>query len=75
MAKLNDVSSAYLLRTLTSNALVVRSIDLIFTRAVGVNGVTAFFRGLKLRIASSILFAVLARVRSKIARLFSVAFT
>ena len=41
-----------------SNALVVRSIDLIWTLLLGVMGEFACFNGLKFRIAEMILLAI-----------------
>lgn len=56
-----------------SNALVVLSIDLICTLAVGLIGELACFIGLKLSIAESILFAIDCRVRNKLPKQFNVA--
>jgi hypothetical protein len=61
--------------TFMSKALVVRSIDFMLTRRVGVAGELACLRGLKLRMAFRILFAIDWRDRIKIARQFKVALT
>lgn len=55
------------------NALVVRSIDLICTRALGVMGELACFIGLKFKIAEMILLAVDWRVRRSVPRQLRVA--
>lgn len=54
---------------------MVRSMDLIFTRIVGVIGEFACLRGLKLRIAFTILLEMDCRVRIMIGRQFNVALT
>lgn len=46
---------------LSSNALVVRSIDFIIILSVGVMGEFAAFKGLKFRMADIILFAMAGR--------------
>jgi hypothetical protein len=56
-------------------ARAVRSIDLIFTRMVGVMGEFPAFNGLKFRTDSRILFAIDGRVLIRIERQFKVAFT
>lgn len=58
-----------------SNALVVRSMDLICTLALGLMGELACFIGLKLRIAERILFVIDWRVRSRVPKQFKVAVT
>ena len=63
----------YLRRTFMSNALVVRSIDLIWTLALGVMGELACFIGLKLRIADMILLGMDWRVRRRVLRQLRVA--
>jgi hypothetical protein len=65
--------SAYRLFVLISSARVVRSIDLTITRSLGVIGEFACFRGLKFRIAESILFATAGRVLIKTDSPFNVA--
>lgn len=56
-----------------SNALVVRSIDLIWTRTLGVMGELACFIGLKFRTAEMILLAMDWRVRRRVPKQLSVA--
>ena len=68
-------TGGYLLFVFTSRALVVRSIDLIRTRILGVIGELACFKGLKLRIAERILFETAGRVRMRTAMPFKVAST
>lgn len=65
----------YLFIKLMSSALVVRSMDLIFTRIVGVIGAFACLSGLKLRIAFTILLEMDCRVRIMTGRQFNVALT
>ena len=59
----------------SSNALVVLSIDLICNSIFGVIGELARLRGLKLRMAETILLAMEGRVRIKVGRQFKVAVT
>ena len=56
-----------------SNALVVRSIDLIWTLVLEVMGALACFNGLKFRIAEMILWAMDGRVRRSVPRQLRVA--
>ena len=63
----------YLRRIFMSNALVVRSIDLIWTLLLGVMGEFACFNGLKFRIAEMILLAIDWRVRRSMLRQLRVA--
>ena len=56
-----------------SKALVVRSIDLIWTLVLGVMGELACFNGLKFRIAETILLAIDWRVRRRVPRQLRVA--
>lgn len=56
-----------------SNALVVLSIALIWTLALGLMGELACFIGLKLRMADRILFAIDWRARSRLPKQFRVA--
>ena len=67
--------AAHLFNMFMRTARAVRSIDLIFTRIVGVKGPFTVLTGLKFRIVSSILLAIDGRVRSMIAKQFNVAFT
>lgn len=68
-----DKTHAYLRRTFISNALVVRSIDLIWTLTLGVMGELACFIGLKVKIAEMILLAMDWRVRRSVPRQLRVA--
>lgn len=63
------------LLTLTSSDLVVLSIDFTMTRIFGVMGELACFKGLKFRMAETILFATAGRVRMRRERELSVAST
>lgn len=65
--------STYLRYMLRSNALVVRSIDLIWTLALGLIGEFACLNGLKVRIEGRILLAMDWRVRRSVPRQFRVA--
>ena len=56
-----------------SNALVVRSIDLIWTRTLGLMGELACFMGLKFRTAEMILLAMDWRVRRSVPKQLRVA--
>jgi len=56
-----------------SNALVVLSIDLIWTLALGLMGDLVCFIGLKLRMVERILFAIDGRVRSRLPKQLRVA--
>ena len=67
--------SAHRRYTLSSSALAVRSIDLIWTFSFAPIGEFACLSGLKFKIAERILLAIDWRVRSRIARQLSVAFT
>lgn len=58
-----------------SNALVVRSIDLIWTLTLAVMGELTCFIGLKFKIAEMILLAVDWRVRRSVPRQLRVALT
>jgi len=59
----------------TRSAFVVRSIDLIMTRVLGVTGVLASLSGLKLRTVLMILLEMEARVRIRVPSELSVAVT
>lgn len=61
--------------TLINNALVVRSIDFMFTRAAAPETPAACLKGLKFNMALMILFDIDWRDRIKMFRQFSVAFT
>lgn len=63
----------YLRSIFISSALVVRSIDLIWTLVFGVMGELACLNGLKFIIAEIILLAMDWRVRSRVPRQFRVA--
>lgn len=71
----NLMKDAHLFNTFIRTARAVRSIDFILTRIVGVKGPFPVLIGLKFRIVSSILLAIVDRVRSMIAKQFNVAFT
>ena len=58
----------YLRRTFISNALVVRSMDLIWTLALGLMGKSTCFIGLKFKTAEMILLAMDWRVRRSVPR-------
>lgn len=57
------------------NALVVRSMDLIWTLSLGVMGLLANFKGLKLRTVERILLAIDWRDRTRPPRQLRVALT
>ena len=57
------------------NALVVRSMDLIWTLDLGVKGLLPCFRGLKFRTVDTILLAMDCRTRTSTPRQFRVALT
>ena len=65
----------YRRRTFESKDLVVLSMDLICTLALGVIGELICFKGLKLRMAEMILLDMLERVRIVIPKQFRVALT
>jgi hypothetical protein len=66
---------AYLRYIFMSSALVVRSMDLIWTLAFGVMGEFTCLSGLKFKIADMILLEMDWRVRSSMPRQFRVAST
>jgi len=75
LSPIDDNKYTYLRYMLSSNALVVRSIDLIWTLALGLIGELACLNGLKFRIAERILLAIDWRVRRRVPRQLRVALT
>ena len=73
--EIRDFLVTYFLITWISNALVVRSMDLIITLVLGVIGALASFNGLKLSTVLIIFVATEARSRIRLPKLFKVAVT